>query len=167
MRLLFWGLEKSFALDPIFPTVSDVPSRPCSPDVQRHSGHSIHSGHLNVFLNITARDCWAIAGRQCVSAPQNVAQHQHHRSLTTHPKLILILFCGPCVPSIALFRRRRKYVCIPSAFDCGVVVSLYNSSRKLCPASCFWCRHQIAPSLLLPPRRKETGESGQTNTCDR
>jgi hypothetical protein len=117
LQLLFGGLKKSFALDQIFPTVSDVPSRPCSPDVQRHSGHSIHSGHLNAFMNITARDHWAIAGRRCVSATQNVAQHQHHRSLTTHPKLILTLFCGPCVPSIALIRRRRKYVCMPSAFD--------------------------------------------------
>ena len=70
LRLPFFGLKKSFAPDPFFSTVSDVPSRPCSPDVQHHPGHRTRSGHVHAFLNITERDRWAIAGRRCVSAPQ-------------------------------------------------------------------------------------------------
>ena len=87
LQLLFRALKNSFALDPIFSTVSDVPSRPCSPDVQHHPGHRIHSDHLDAFLNITGRDFWAIAVRRCVPVLRNVAQRHYHPHYTTHPKV--------------------------------------------------------------------------------
>ena len=87
LRLPFWGLKRSFASDQNFSTVFDVPSRPCSPDVQHHPGHRTHSDHLDSFLDIAGRDWWAIAGCRCVPAPQNVAQCQYHPHHTTHPKV--------------------------------------------------------------------------------
>ena len=129
----FLGLKKSFAYDPIFSTVSDVPSRPCSPDVQHHPGHRTRSGHVHAFLNITERDRWAIAGRRCVSAPQNVAQRHYHPRHTTHPKLVRMPFRLPCVSSVAPIGCCRDYVYIPSVFEWGAAVSRYNSSSKRFP----------------------------------
>ena len=160
-------MKKSFASDQIFSTVSDVPSRPCSPDVQHHPGHRIHSDHLDSFLIITGRQFWAIAVRRCVSALKNVAPQQCHPHVTTHPKLVRILFRCLCVPPVAPSRRCSAHMCILRAVKQEVTACHHNCLRELCPTSCFWCRHQIAPSLLLPAERKETGQSGQTNTWDR
>ena len=111
-------MKKSFASDPIFSTVSDVPSRPCSPDVQHHPGHHIHSDHLDSFLNVTGREFWAIAVRQCVPVPRNVAQRRYHPHHTTHPKVGLNTFSW----SMHHFRGTDQSPLCPCVYTTGTEV---------------------------------------------
>ena len=135
LRFNFLRLEKAVRVRPDFSTVSDVPSRPCSPDVQHHPGHRTRSGRLNSFLTITGRDFWAIVGRRFVPALQNVAKRHYHPHLTTHPKLVRILFRGPCAPSVAPNRRRCAHVYVSRALEWRVAASLCDSSSKRLPKS--------------------------------
>ena len=135
----------------VFRQFRDVLSPPCLPNVRYRAGRSMCSDHPCAFLNTTRGKSWAMAGRRLVLSSQNVARHRNDRALSTHPKLTLIMFPGPCTPSVALVHRRCARACISSVFEWGEPVFLRNLlvSNKPYPRLCFWQLRRDTPSLLL------------------
>jgi hypothetical protein len=102
-----------------------------------------------------------------LQASLNVAGRRNHRPLTTHSKLLLILFPDPRATFIGLGRRRCAHMGVSSAFESGVAVSLVNASSNVCSRFFFWCRHQFAPHLLRLTKWDINGQSDQAAIWNR
>ena len=91
----FRGSKYYFASDPVFSSVSDVPSPPCfapcsAPSRPFHMfwPGPIHPEHQRRVLLVLEQ-------HSNLQVSLNVARHRHHRPLATHPKLLLMLFPDP------------------------------------------------------------------------
>jgi hypothetical protein len=161
LRGLFAAQNNTSRQTPYFRQFPTVRRHHVLPHVRHHPDHSTCSDQTSFVLNIRGEACWAVLGRRNVLASLNVARHRNHRPLTAHQKLLLILFPDPWATFVALRRRRYAHMCVTSACEWEVAVSLVNASSKVCSRFCFWCRHQIAPYLLLLTKWDINGQSDQ------
>ena len=133
----------------IFRQFLDVLSPPCLPNVRYCAGCSMCSDHPCALPATNRKKSWEVAGRRQAFASQNVVRHRNHRSLTTHPKLTLVMFPVPYTTSVALSHRRCAHAYIPSVFESGVSAILCNLSNKPYPRLCFLWLRWVTPCLFL------------------